>query len=288
METKKSPRPISANRKSQVASEEKIISPDIKKESKEQLNSEYEQIKRKREALLKQERINQQRRRVEAVAAKKRKRIFQITTAATVALLLIFAPIFPIQETTTKELDYLRSEDISVSDPLGNYFSPYQFIRYLLQLKSGSEYIEDASLYYNLREMKLNIDISEYRPLVKDIENNVYFYEDGETVKRSDLDIYVPIISGFDQKNLDKLLKSMASLEYDIIIQIDTIEYVGTEEDPQLLKLGMSGDHTVFINMEQMKAKLPYYNQIKQIIDEKSKGKPGTIHLDLGDYYEPK
>lgn len=251
-------------------------------------NADFEKTLKKREQLLREEKDRQRQIREGLVVAKKNRRIFQITTALTFALLLIFAPIFPNRELSLENTNYLSARDLDIKHPLKSYFSPFQFVRYSFELRNGSDYIKTSTVSYNLREMSVKAHLSEYKPLVKDVENNVYFREDGETIKMNGLDIYAPIISGFDTKTLDKLLESMKSLDYSIIMQIDTIEYAGTEEDPELLKLGMAGDNTVYINMGQIKTKLPYYNQIKQIIDEKAKGKPGIIHLDIGDYYEPK
>lgn len=262
--------------------------PKVKSETDYKTQKETESIKQKREQMFKDEQVRQTRIKAQAIIARKNMRVFQITLIVTLALLLIFAPIYSNQNFKVKELDYLTMDDIQIDHPLGDYFSPYQYLRYKRELETGSPFIKSVKLKYNMKKMQVVVDITEYKPLAKDVENNVFFYEDDEVVKESDLNLYAPVISGFNQKNLAKLLKNMQTLDYDVIMQIDTIEYVGTEDDPDLLKLGMDGDHTVFIDMEQMKNKLPYYNQIKQIIDDKADGKPGIIHLELGDYYEPK
>lgn len=250
--------------------------------------SEAEDIKSKREQLFEKARIEQMQIRKNAIEAKKRRRVFQITSLVTLAILLLFAPIYPNQETKMNKHYYLKDSDIQIDHPLGKHFSPFQYLRFESEVKNGSEYIKSASVKYKLREMQVVVNIEEYKPLAKDVENNIYFYEEDQVIKKSDINLYAPIITGFDQKTLESLLKNLKSLDYDVIMQIDTIEYIGTEEDPDLLKLGMDGDNTVYIDISQIKTKLPYYNQIKQIIDEKADGQPGVIHLDIGDYYEPK
>ncbi len=262
--------------------------PKVKPTPEVEKVSDSEDIKSKREQMFEEARIKQMQIRKNAIVAKKQRHVFQITTLVTLALLLIFAPIYPMQELKMNNLNYLRSEDIKIEHPLGDYFSPYQFMRYKNELANGNEYIKTSKVKYKLRDMRVVVNITEYKPLAKDSENNVYFYEDEEVVKKSDINLYAPIISGFDQDTLEALLAALSSLDYDVITQIETIEYVGTEDDPELLKMGMDGDHTVYIDISQIKRKLPYYNQIKQIIDEKADGKPGIIHLDIGDYYEPK
>lgn len=296
MEIKKEPTKIVAQKKEVPKPEPKEPQPKpteqsipkVKPETDYTKINEAEDIKSKREQMFEEARIRQMQIRKNAVVAKKRARIFQITTLVTLAILLIFAPIYPKQQTTISNRNYLRVEDVKIEHPLGDYFSPFQYLRFESELKNGNEYIKNSNVKYKLREMRVIVNVVEYKPLAKDNENNVYFFEDNEVVKRSDIKLYAPVIKGFDQKTLESLLKSLQTLDYKVITQIDTIEYVGTEDDPELLKLGMDGDHTVYIDISQIKRKLPYYNQMKQIIDEKASGKPGIIHLDIGDYYEPK
>lgn len=267
---------------------EPIDIPKVKSESNYKSLNHFETIKQKRDQMFQQEKNKQKQIKENAVVARKQMRVFQITLAITLLVLIFFAPIYPNQNFKITDRNYLRMADIKIEHPLGDYISPFSYLRYEMELREGSEFIKSVDMEYQLRKMRVVVRITEYKPLAKDVENNVYFYEDDEVVKKSGLDIYAPVISGFDQKTLEKLLKSLNSLDYDVIQQIDTIEYIGTEEDPDLLKLGMEGDNTVYIDIDQIKHKLPYYNQMKQIIDEKADGKPGIIHLDIGDYYEPK
>lgn len=220
--------------------------------------------------------------------ARVRRRTLQLSFILTIVVMFVFVPIYPNAELKVNKLMYLTTDDIKVENPLEQYFSPFQFVRYQYQLKNSSEFIKKSEVTYNLKTMTTNVKIYEYKPLAKDSENNIYFYEDGEVLKKQNINLYAPIITGFDQSKLNKLIVNLDKLDYKVITQIDSIEYVGTEDDPDLLKLGMDGDNTVYINIDQIRKKLPYYNQIKQIIDEKAGGKPGVIHLNIGDYYERK
>lgn len=250
--------------------------------------SKFEDLKRKREQIFKQAALRQKQIQNNALLTKKRSQIYRITAIVTTLGLFLFAPIYPNQELKVGNLDYLQMSDLKIDKPLGKYFSPFQFLVYSSEVKSGSEYIKAADITYKLREMTTYVNITEYKPLAKDSENNIYFFEHNEVVKKSNIDLYAPVITGFDQDKLESLLESLGHIDYNIISQIDTIEYIGTEEDPNLLKMGMVGNNTLYIDIEQIKSKMPYYGQIKQIIDEKADGKPGVIHLDIGDYYEPK
>lgn len=247
-----------------------------------------EKFKSSHASTIKRAKIQQAKFKNSANDAHKRRQIFQISFIITIVIMFVFVPIYPNQETIQNKHMYLTDSDIKVKHPLGNYFSPFQFLRYDLEVKNGSEYIKSSKVTYKLKEMKVHVQITEFKPLAKDSENNIYFYENGEVVKKSDINLYAPVIIGFDEKKLESLLTNLAKLDYDVITQIDTIEYAGNKEDPDLLKMGMDGDNTVYIDIGQIKDKLPYYNQIKQIIDEKAGGKPGTVHLNIGDYYEPK
>ncbi|WOO86622.1 hypothetical protein RZE82_05775 [Mollicutes bacterium LVI A0039] len=290
MNITKEPAKLEAKRK--VRQDEPIKAPKVPKPTVKTnpniANSEFEKIRQKREQLLSQEKIRQRQLRQEVLIERKNRRLMQIIAAVTLAVLLFFAPIYPNKELNVNDLKYLQMADINVTDELGNYFSPFEFIRYYTQVKNGNEYIDTVDMTYDMKNMTVNLVIDEYNPLAKDVENKVYFYENDEVIVRDNLNIYAPILVGFDQNNLEKVLASMQSLDYSIIVQIDTIAYAGTEENPELLKLGMVDGNTVYINMEQIHKKMPYYNQINQIIDDKATSKPGIIHLDLGDYYEPK
>lgn len=275
------PKPEIQQPKSKPKSAPKIKPPKVKKKL-------ADSVQAGRESVISGVTRQQNRIKQGANSVQKRRRIFQIAFIITIVVMFVFVPIYPNQEITKNKQMYLTDKDIKIAHPLGQYFSPFQFLRYQWEVNNGSDYIKSSKVTYKLQDMAVNVKVTEYKPLAKDIENNVYFYENGEVVKKSDINLYAPVVTGFDQKKLESLLKNIAKLDYQVITQIDTIEYVGTKDDPDLLKMGMDGDNTVYIDIEQIKNKLPYYDQIKQIIDEKAGGKPGIIHLDIGDYYEPK
>lgn len=249
---------------------------------------EFEDIKQQREEMFKEQKFRQNQIKNEAIEAKKEKKTLVIYFISTLLLLLLFAPIYPNKNTNINQLYYLSEDDLKTDHPLNKYFSPFQYYRYKSEISNSNKYIKNISVKYNLKKMEVNVEIEERKPLAKDGENNIYFLEGRKVKKEKDIQLYAPVISGFDNDTLKELLINLNDLDYNILLQIDTIEYVGTKESPQLLKMGMSGDYIVYINLDQIKTKLKYYNQIKQIIDEKGKGKPGIIHLNIGDYYEPK
>lgn len=258
------------------------------KDKNEEPEKKSESLKSKREKMFKQEKERMQKLKINEATAQQNRRAFQIALAITLLLLLIFAPIYPAQKVSFNNMNYLEKSDLEIANPLGNYFSPYQYFRYKSELAQSNEFIKNSKVTYDIKNMTVKVKVTEYKPLAKDAENNVYFYDDNEVIKKNNIELYAPIVSGFDQKKLETLLENMDGLDYDVIMQIDTIEYVGTEEDPELLKFGMDGDNTIYIDANQIEDKMPYYNQMRQIIDEKADGEPGIIHLDLGDYYEPK
>lgn len=249
---------------------------------------DVEGIKARQKKVVDEARINQEKLKLQKLKNTRDLKISIIIGLLVFIICLIFVPIFPVKNTTVSEQKYLKLTDLDIPNPLNNFFSPYQFIRYQYQVANSNEYIKSSRVKYNLPTMTLDITIEEYIPLAKDTENNVYFYENNQVIKQTDLDVYAPVVTGFDKEGLEKLLKDLKELDYDTLSQIDTITSAATEEFPELLQLGMNGNQIVYINSSQMKEKLPYYPQIKKIIDEKANGEPGIIHLELGDYYEPK
>lgn len=249
---------------------------------------DVEAIKEKQKKVVEEEKIRQEQKRVKSIKDAKTKKQSLVLGLIIFLVLLIFVPIFPVKDTVISDRKYLSLSDVSIEHPLGKTFSPFQFIRYQYEVANGSEYIKNARVRYQFPEMIVDISVEEYIPLAKDTENNVFFYENNEIIKRTDLDVYAPVVTGFDKAGLEQLLATLSTLDYDTLSQIDTITPAPTDEFPDLLKLGMDGNQIVYINSNQMKDKLPYYPQIKKIIDEKANGEPGIIHLELGDYYEPK
>lgn len=249
---------------------------------------EFDDIKKQREEMFKEQKLRQNQIKNEAIEVKKAKKTLITYFVVTLLLLLLFAPIYPNKNTNINQLYYLSKDDIKTDHPLNKYFSPFQYYRYTSEIANSNKYIKNSEVKYNLKKMEVNVKLEERKPLAKDSENNIYFLDGRKVKKEKDIQLYAPVISGFDDDTLKDLLINLNELDYSILLQIDTIEYVGTKDSPQLLKMGMSGDNTVYINLDQIKTKLKYYNQIKQIIDEKGKGKSGIIHLNIGDYYEPK
>ncbi len=298
MEIKKDPSRVKPTRKvkANVEDAEKDIQANVDYEASKQkpspkpkVNNEYEEIKRKREKIFEEQKQKQKRERETIIVNKRNRKIYLLSFLLTMLVLFIFAPIMPVQDVNYDGMNYLRENDIKVKKQLGNYFSFFEYLRFEDELNSNkNDFIKSATLDYKLKEMTVTVTIDEFTPLAKDHENNVYFYEGNKIVTRDDIKVYAPVINGFDKESLERLLINLKELDYDVLMQIDTITYTPSDEDPDLLELGMDGGHTVLIDMEQMPKKLPYYNQIKQIIDETAGAKPGIIHLNVGDYYEPK
>lgn len=285
------PNKVDLQAKPDKISESTIRKPNHQEEAKpkkEEQAPKSESLKSKRERMFKQEKERMQKLKINEATAQQNRRAFQIALAITLLLLLLFAPIYPVQKVSFSSMNYLENSDLEIAHPIENYFSPFHFLMYKSEVAQSNEFIKNSKVSYDIKNVTLKVNITEYKPLAKDVENNVYFYDNKEVITKNDIDLYAPIVSGFDSKKLKTLLENMDSLAYDVIMQIDTIEYVGTEDDPELLKFGMDGDNTIYIDANQIEDKMPYYNQMKQIIDEKADGEPGIIHLDLGDYYEPK
>ncbi len=306
MEIKKTPSKVTAKRKEPVTppptlktTTKKPDNVDVTKDKK--TKNQTSSINKVKTDLLSQEKLKEKRERmfkeqkdkIEEKAKKGRidarnRKVMILCAGITMLILFLFTPIYPVKDLKYINLNYLRVEDLNVEHPLENYFSPYQYIRFENEVRSGSPFVRKVNFKYNMKKMKVTVSVAEYTPLVRDQEGNVYFYHDDMVTKTNKLNVYAPVISNFDNDSLEKLLSYMVDLDYNVITQIDSIRYAPTKEDDQLLQLGMSGGHTVYIDMKQMETKLVYYSQIKQIIDKKADGKPGVIYLNEGDYYEPK
>ena len=91
------------------------------------------------------------------------------------------------------------------------------------------------------------------------------------------------IINDFEKE--DEIIELIGSLKYEIIKEMVLIHNTGEND---LLFIEMKDGNYVKIYMSQFEQKMPYYLQIKQIIKSQSKKSKGILHLDRGDYYEPK
>ena len=146
------------------------------------------------------------------------------------------------------------------------------------QLKQN-KYIKDAYVSRTSFLQKVNIEITENKPLLYYQYDNVYLLSNYE--KTSDR-FEVPIlINQTPEDILKKLLKKMATIDEDVLYRISEIRYYPSNVDDELFYLTMNDGNYVYINIKNLK-KLNNYIEIIRSFDNKK----GIIHLDSGNYLE--
>ena len=146
------------------------------------------------------------------------------------------------------------------------------------QLKQN-KYIKDAYVSRTSFLQKVNIEITENKPLLYYQYDNVYLLSNYE--KTSDR-FEVPIlINQTPEDILKKLLKKMSTIDEDVLYRISEIRYRPSNVDDELFYLTMNDGNYIYINIKNLK-KLNNYIEIIRSFDNKK----GIIHLDSGNYLE--
>lgn len=201
---------------------------------------------------------------------------------------LFFLPLYSIDKVVINQTYFVTSQQIEESIGI-TAGKNYGFRDLHNENISGEidELVSDITTDYDQKTKTLNVVVTEIKPLASAVDGTFY-YLDGEEVKTTKSFYYtVPKLIGFEKEMQEKLVNALAKLDYKIIKEIAAIEYVADETIPDLVAMQMMDGNVVYITISEIPHKMPYYLQMSQIIDEKAVDKPGIIHLERGNYYEP-
>ncbi len=254
-------------------------------------NLEEEKIKKEKE-IEKKKRELRKKKKEELRKNKKRKRIRIII----VFLLIIFAffiilvyPFFKVNNIEVKGNKYF--EDSYIQTEYYNEFD--NNISFLNRMSMNNKlkenkYFQNIKTTYNADKQKLTINVDEIKPIYHD-KHYTYYMDTNEQIIKGENIFSTPHINtkNMTEEDLKVIAKQLFKLNDKILLSIKSIEKYDSKNNIKKLTLQMYDGNTVYINQSDIHYKMKYYLQIKQILDENKKG-PGYLHLDLGDYYEPK
>lgn len=201
---------------------------------------------------------------------------------------IFFLPLYKVDKVVMNQTYFVTQEQVEESIGVtggGNY--GFRDLHNENINGKIDDLVSDITTNYDQKTKTLYVDVEEIKPLASTPDGNFY-YLNGEEVKTTKSFYYtVPKLIGFDEEMQEKLVNAISKLDYKIIKEIAAIEYVPDETIPDLVAMQMMDGNIVYITISEIPNKMPYYLQMSQIIDEKAVDKPGIIHLERGNYYEP-
>ncbi len=194
--------------------------------------------------------------------------------------------VFTLTEFDTNELIFIEQSSLLKISGLeeGKSYSRNDLHKASKALKDSQ--IGEVNTSYDLKDGLFYVDIEEIKPLAMQ-DGTLYYSDGGEILSTKEESYVVPVLFDFDEDSTNDILKALNGLEYSIIKEIAAIKELQEFDGNSLVLLQMNDGNYVQIYINQITQKMQYYLQMHSIIDEKNGGKPGLIHLDIGDYYEP-
>lgn len=216
---------------------------------------------------------------------RKRVRLFSIITIACLVG-LVFVPLINIKTVSFNETNFVNPQTILdtnlVHENQKLSFFELMKVEYDLKKQTGLSLKTD----YDWKNKDFKITINEKIPLIKYGEYTYYRYQN-KIDKAVDFPNQVGELVGFEQEQAMQTIEQLGYLNYNILKEISSIEFQGSNEQPNRILLCMNDGNYIFINIEQISDKLPYYNQMTNAVNAMmGPESKGIFHLDYGDYYE--
>lgn len=216
---------------------------------------------------------------------RKRVRLFSIIIIACLVG-LVFVPLINIKTVSFNETNFVNPQTILdtnlVHENQKLSFFELMKVEYDLKKQTGLSLKTD----YDWKNKDFKITINEKIPLIKYGEYTYYRYQN-KIDKAVDFPNQVGELVGFEQEQAMQTIEQLGYLNYNILKEISSIEFQGSNEQPNRILLCMNDGNYIFINIEQISDKLPYYNQMTNAVNAMmGPESKGIFHLDYGDYYE--
>ncbi len=225
----------------------------------------------------------------ENVQKRKKITIFRLVIVGIILAIIAFyfLPVFKIKKVNMNEASFITKNQLmkSLGVSEGSHYSLYKMSK--LKKNVDTESVTATSSTYSIKDQTLSVNIKEVKPLAENADGELYYVQDGNIKKTTKLSYYVPRVEGFDEDTEAKIIKELKGLDYNIIKEMSVIASANEKDQDDLVYIQMKDGNYVKITISQISEKMKYYMQIQEIIKEKKDGKPGIIHLDIGDYYEP-
>lgn len=204
-----------------------------------------------------------------------------------VIILYFIYPVYLVEDINVNQTTFITEEEIIKQSGLATGKNYSRLELYSAKSAISSPFIYSVSESYDQASSSVNLKVNEYKPLAIGADDTFY-YSDGKKIMSSTTKSYpVPELIGFNETNQTLVLEQLQQLDYNVIKEITAIQYLESDSSDQLVVMQMADGNYVEININQIADKMDYYLQMETIIKSENGGKPGVIHLNLGDYYEP-
>ncbi|MFV0288718.1 MAG: cell division protein FtsQ/DivIB [Mycoplasmatales bacterium] len=253
----------------------------------EELNKRKELAKKKRQEAQKK------------LAAKKRKikkqkrrklinRLIFVIILVLIINLITFLPFLKVNKINITGNIYFTNEQIQnqiQEFEKHNKISIFTYLTLAKKIKTNI-YFEKVDVQYTWNKQQLNLTIDEILPVYHDTKDTYYINDDNK-IQVEDKDFTTPLMidENLTLDDKQKVAEQLAKLNKDILVQIKEITKDKTDKNVVIFQ--MYDGNLVYIQTKDIAQKMKYYNQMEEILESLNKD-PGYIHLDIGDYYEPK
>ena len=156
--------------------------------------------------------------------------------------------------------------------------------RYLANMKAASPWVKDISMNYTF-PTTFKVQVEEYQVLGYYVteEDHYPILENGEVVE-------TPVAAGqlpkaylavrfSDRELVRQFVKQLEKIPSSVCDQIEAVDLTPSKVTKDLVTLTMKDGTKVLVPVSQIKRKLPYYNQIRKLIEEDS-----VIDMEAGIY----
>ncbi len=202
-------------------------------------------------------------------------------------IFMYFVPAFKVGKVVMNETSFVTKEQMlkSLQIQEGQRYSLYKMNS--LKHNLDEESVTASSSKYNIPQKTLTVKVDEIKPLAKNAENELYYEQSNEVYTTSEVNYYVPTIEGVTSDQESDIIAELKNLDYNIIKEMSLITSANNADRSNLVYIQMKDGNYVEIGINQIALKMQYYMQIQEIIGQEADGKPGILHLNIGDYYEP-
>ena len=189
---------------------------------------------------------------------------------------------FPIKNIYIYNNNYLSDQEIIDMAGLDDYPSIFHNLSYQIENKlEKSIYIKKAEIKKS-KLSKIEITITENRPLFYYLTDDVTVFENSKTIKGEV--VKTTVVNYIPDTIYKDFLSSMKNIETNVLEKISEIEYSPNSVDEERFLLTMIDGNYVYINIENFKSLNSYINIYADIIETYGY-KKGILYLDSGEYF---
>ena len=156
--------------------------------------------------------------------------------------------------------------------------------RYLANMKAASPWVKDVSMNYTF-PTTFKVQVEEYQVFGYYVteEDHYPILENGEVVETPVAADQLPkaylTVRFSDRELVRQFVKQLEKIPSSVRDQIEAVDLTPSKVTKDLVTLTMKDGTTVLVPVSQIKRKLPYYSQIRKLIEEDS-----VIDMEAGIY----